>query len=157
MTATGPADGPDEPPGSKIPSGGRERRLTGGGVRLLAECLIRLACRSLPADIRDDRYREWTAELPAILGDPDIRPRIRRDLAAVRFAAGHVTIRMPSYSFTSFSLFSSLLLAGQIASRLADQTLLGFAFGFLFSVHYAIGIYIWRTRRRRDRNRRASG
>jgi hypothetical protein len=37
------------------------------------EYLVRRACRRLPPDIRDDRYREWTAELPAILHDPQIR------------------------------------------------------------------------------------
>ena len=34
--------------------------------------LIGLASRLLPGEIRDERRREWTAELPAILRDPDI-------------------------------------------------------------------------------------
>lgn len=37
------------------------------------EYLVRRACRRLPPEIRDDRYREWSAELPAILHDPQIR------------------------------------------------------------------------------------
>ena len=38
-------------------------------VPWLAERLIRRACRRLPEHARDDRYREWTAELAAILDD----------------------------------------------------------------------------------------
>jgi hypothetical protein len=63
--------------------------LTAGRVQRLAESLIRLSCRPLPEDTRDERYREWTAELPAILHDPSIRSQTRRDLRALRFAAGH--------------------------------------------------------------------
>jgi hypothetical protein len=54
----------------------------------LGRYLIRRACRYLPADARDERYREWTAELPAILGDPDIRSRTLRAARTLRFAAG---------------------------------------------------------------------
>jgi hypothetical protein len=36
----------------------------------LGEYLVRRACRRLPRDIREERYREWAAELPAILHDP---------------------------------------------------------------------------------------
>ena len=45
-----------------------------GERRLLriGEYLITRACRRLPAETRDERYREWAAELPAILRDPDI-------------------------------------------------------------------------------------
>jgi len=39
----------------------------------LGESLVRRACRHLPGPTRDDRYREWAAELPAILHDPEIR------------------------------------------------------------------------------------
>jgi hypothetical protein len=41
------------------------------GVRRMAERLIAGACRGLPEPERDLRYREWTAELPAILDDTD--------------------------------------------------------------------------------------
>jgi hypothetical protein len=60
----------------------------GRGQRL-AEHLIRRACRHLPDDARDERYREWTAELPAILHDPDIRPQARRTARALLYAADH--------------------------------------------------------------------
>jgi hypothetical protein len=39
----------------------------------LGESLVRRACRRLPRTVREDRYREWAAELPAILHDPEIR------------------------------------------------------------------------------------
>lgn len=54
-----------------------------GGV---AERVIRLACRRLPASEREARAAEWAAELPAILADPD-RNRVRRLLATTAFTA----------------------------------------------------------------------
>jgi hypothetical protein len=58
-----------------------------GGHRV-AEFLIRRASRRLPADIGAERYREWAAELPAILNDPDIRLAPWRAVRALRYAAG---------------------------------------------------------------------
>ena len=54
----------------------------------IAEHLIRRACRRLPGEIRDERYREWAAELPAIVGDPDIRFAFLRTSRTLRYAAG---------------------------------------------------------------------
>jgi hypothetical protein len=48
---------------------------------------VRLACRRLPQDIREERYREWAAELPAILHDPQIRPAPRRAVRTLGYAA----------------------------------------------------------------------
>lgn len=42
-------------------------------------------------DTRDERYREWAAEVPAILHDPDIRFALLRSARALRFAAGTIT------------------------------------------------------------------
>ena len=57
-----------------------------------AEHLIRRACRRLPGEAGDERYREWAAELPAILSDPDagsgIGARMRRSARALGYAAG---------------------------------------------------------------------
>jgi hypothetical protein len=63
----------------------------------LAGHLIRRACRRLPDDVRDERYREWAAELPAILHDPGIRFAPRRSARALRYAAGTIrtTRRQP--------------------------------------------------------------
>jgi hypothetical protein len=54
----------------------------------IAEWLIRTACRQLPADVRAEQYREWTAEVPAILDDQSIRPRFLRALRAFTFCIG---------------------------------------------------------------------
>jgi hypothetical protein len=56
----------------------------------LAEWLIGRACRHLPAATRAERGWEWTAELPAILADPDVRPGLPRSARALRFAAGTI-------------------------------------------------------------------
>ena len=39
----------------------------------LGEYLVGRACQELPRDVRAERYREWAAELPAILHDPQVR------------------------------------------------------------------------------------
>jgi hypothetical protein len=54
----------------------------------LAEGLIRRACRRLPGEAGDERYREWAAELPAILADSDVGSGVRRSARALRYAAG---------------------------------------------------------------------
>lgn len=54
----------------------------------IAEHLIRRACRHLSGDTRDERYREWTAELPAILHDHDIRAPILRSAHTLSYAVG---------------------------------------------------------------------
>jgi len=51
------------------------------------EYLISRSCRRLPSQIRDERYREWTAELPAILHDPDTRFAVRRAARMLGYAA----------------------------------------------------------------------
>jgi hypothetical protein len=56
----------------------------------LAGWLIGRACRHLPAAARPERGREWTAELPAILADPDVPSGLLRSARALRFAAGTV-------------------------------------------------------------------
>jgi hypothetical protein len=55
-----------------------------------ARWLIGRACRHLPAGTRHERSREWTAELPAILDDPDVHPAVLRSARALRFAVGTV-------------------------------------------------------------------
>lgn len=63
--------------------------MTGREVALrLANALVARACRPLPDGARDDRRREWEAELIAILDDPAIRSPVRRYARAVLFAAG---------------------------------------------------------------------
>jgi Phospholipase_D-nuclease N-terminal len=54
----------------------------------IAGWLIQAVCRRLPADVRAERCREWTAELPAILDDQSIRPSFLRALRALSFCVG---------------------------------------------------------------------
>jgi hypothetical protein len=59
-----------------------ERRLLRAG-----EFLVGRAARHLPAAARDERYQEWAAELPVILGDPEIKPAAARAARMLWFAA----------------------------------------------------------------------
>ena len=79
-----PVPGRPGPVGTREPGMRAERALLRTG-----EYLVGRACRRLPPEIRDDRYREWAAELPAILHDPQIR---LAPLRAVRMllAADHL-------------------------------------------------------------------
>jgi len=51
------------------------------------EYLVWLACRRLPARIRQERYQEWLAELPVILRDRDTGPAPVRVVRMLAFAA----------------------------------------------------------------------
>ncbi|MGH3300922.1 MAG: hypothetical protein ACRDOK_04390 [Streptosporangiaceae bacterium] len=54
----------------------------------IAERLILVSCRRLPEDDRHEHYKEWSAELPAILADASVRLPILRSVRALRFSAG---------------------------------------------------------------------
>ena len=53
----------------------------------IGEYLVRRASRRLPRGVRQDRYEEWTAELPAILHDPQTRPALLRAARMLFYAA----------------------------------------------------------------------
>ena len=53
----------------------------------LGEYLVGRACQQLPQDIREERYEEWAAELPAILHDPQVRFAPRRAVRMLGYAA----------------------------------------------------------------------
>lgn len=59
-----------------------ERALLGIG-----EYLVGRACHRLPREIRDERYREWAGELPAILHDREIRLAPYRAVRMLGYAA----------------------------------------------------------------------
>jgi hypothetical protein len=64
--------------------------MTGPLERVLlraGEYLVGRACRRLPRGSRKDRYREWAAELPAILHDPDLRFAPHRAVRMLAYAA----------------------------------------------------------------------
>ena len=58
------------------------------GTQWFADYLIRRACRRLPGSAADERYREWAAEVHAILNDPATRPEMLRLARALRYAVG---------------------------------------------------------------------
>jgi hypothetical protein len=51
------------------------------------DLLVDLAARRLPAAVRDERRREWAAELPVILSDPEVKPAAARAVRMLWFAA----------------------------------------------------------------------
>jgi len=57
------------------------------GALRAGEYLVSLACRRLPARIRQERYQEWLAELPVILRDRDTGPAPLRVVRMLAFAA----------------------------------------------------------------------
>jgi hypothetical protein len=57
-------------------------------VQRVGERIIRRSCRRFPVDVGDDRCREWTAELSAVLDDVSIRSSFLRALRALAFCAG---------------------------------------------------------------------
>jgi hypothetical protein len=77
----------------------------------LGEYLLRRACRRLPPDIRQERYQEWAAELPAILTDPQVRPAPRRAVRMLAYAADTVrgTAMTPARARRRTSRMTALL------------------------------------------------
>ena len=57
-------------------------------VQRIAERLIRASCRRLPGELRAERCREWSAELPAILHDQTIRSGLIRAMRALSYSVG---------------------------------------------------------------------
>lgn len=53
----------------------------------LGEYLVGRACQQLPQDVREEQYREWAAELPAILHDSQVRFAPRRAVRMLAYAA----------------------------------------------------------------------
>jgi hypothetical protein len=56
----------------------------------VGEYLVRRACQRLPRNVREERHREWSAELPAILHDPEIRFAPWRAVRMLSYAADTV-------------------------------------------------------------------
>lgn len=84
----------------------------------IGEFLVGQACRQLPAGLRQERYREWVAELPAILADRQAGPAPLRAARMLGYAAdtfrgaarAPVTGRRPQPLMTA--AFWTLLMAG---------------------------------------------
>ena len=86
----------------------------------LGDYLVRRACQRLPQDAREERYREWAAELPAILHDPQIGAALRRAARMLGYAAdtfrGTMTpVKAPRRMPLMTAALSLLLLASMAA------------------------------------------
>jgi Domain of unknown function (DUF4190) len=79
-----------------------------------ADMLIRAACRRLPGEVRDERGREWSAELLAILHDPGIRIAALRRARALGYAVG--------VYYSAGRLYRSALAATPAMAVAADDT-----------------------------------
>jgi hypothetical protein len=83
----------------------------------LGEYLVRRASLQVPRKVRDERYMEWSAELPVILHDPQVRFAPRRAVRMIAYAADtlrgttlmHVSSRRQPPARTA--VFSLLLIA----------------------------------------------
>jgi len=83
----------------------------------VSEYLIWRACQRLPRPLAAERLREWIAELPAIVEDPDTPLRIVRMAAALLFAADqHRTVRRYEYAirYSLGDASKDLILIGRI-------------------------------------------
>lgn len=76
--------------GGRPPAWRQHARGDRPAAQRITEFLIRRACRRLPADAADDRYREWVAEARAIFDDRVTRPEALRLASALRYAVGIV-------------------------------------------------------------------
>jgi hypothetical protein len=78
----------------------------------LGDYLLLRACVRLPSDIQADRYREWAAELPAILHDPQVPFSGRRALRMLRYAADTYRATTVAPTLWTGLLWSPALLMG---------------------------------------------
>jgi hypothetical protein len=85
------------------------------------EYLIGRSCRRLPGQIRDERYREWTAELPAILHDPGTRFAVRRAVRMLGYAADTIrgTARARGRARRRLAARRAMMIGLQIIPKLA--------------------------------------
>ena len=94
-----------------------------GQLLRLGEYLVRRACHRLPQDTREERDREWAAELPAILHDPQIRLAPRRAVRMLGYAVDTFrgtmspvrTPRRMSFGTAALNLLLLLLVLASLA------------------------------------------
>src|SRR4029077_19154075 len=117
---------PPWPPGTGEPGMRGERQLL-----RLGEYLVGRACQRLPPDIRAERYREWAAELPAILHDPQIRLAPLRAARMLGYAADTFrgTAMMPARARRRTPRMTAwlnlILVAGLVSAALNIWTIVG--------------------------------
>jgi hypothetical protein len=83
------------------------------------EYLLGRASRPLPRRLREERYREWAAELPVILHDPQVRLAPRRAVRMLSFAADTfrgTALTLTRRRSTAMTRVIRLLLIAQLAA-----------------------------------------
>jgi hypothetical protein len=86
----------------------------------IGEYLVGRACRRLPPEIRDERFQEWAAELPAILHDCEIRLAPHRAVRMLGYAADTLrgTALTPSSPRRRSARLSTLVLSQLVIADL---------------------------------------
>ncbi|MDT3399432.1 hypothetical protein RKE29_22760 [Streptomyces sp. B1866] len=111
------------------------------------ERLIGRACRWLPEGEREERYAEWTAELAAVLDDPDGGPAALRAVRMFAFAADQRRgvrswparvrpVRQRLLSGADVSFVSLIALVGVLVSLLVGEI------GYLVTATVAAGMAV---------------
>jgi hypothetical protein len=135
----------------------------------LGEFLVGRACRRLPPEVRAERYREWVAELPAIVGDPGVRPAWRRPVRMLRYALGirvsvtalaprprRRTIRAPAIAWITF-LSASCAYQTWYAVKESPDWVNYVGAGYSIALLLAFPAAAWRKSRRPHHPRRPDG
>ena len=92
-------------------------------VQRIAECLIRASCRRLTGELRAERCREWSAEVPAILHDETIRSGLIRAMRALSYSVGVFTATRRLSRGAGRSRRARLTVAAATATLLASIAL----------------------------------
>jgi hypothetical protein len=107
------------------------------GVLSIASFLIKIACRRLPVEIRDEYIREWIGELHAILDDPDRRWWLSRATQTILYAADQ---QRSTLAMTGVQWWRAL-------GTLVSKTALAVVFGALVAISpmagHGIGKYVF--------------
>jgi hypothetical protein len=120
------------------------------------EYLVARACRRLPAGIREERYREWVAELPVILHDRDAGPAPRRVVRMLAFAADTLrgtTLAAGAYQYqgahrrgdfeNDHALAVSLLMASGLLALFAFEGWMVYQLIFGANLIFSASLTVW--------------
>lgn len=120
------------------------------------EYLVARACRRLPAEVREERYREWVAELPVILHDRDAGPAPLRVIRMLAFAVDTLrgtTLSAGAYQYqgahrrgdfeNNHALALSLLVLSGLLALLAVEGWMVYQLIFGASLVFSASFTVW--------------
>lgn len=120
------------------------------------EYLVARACRRLPAEVREERYREWVAELPVILHDRDAGPAPLRVIRMLTFAVDTLrgtTLSAGAYQYqgahrrgdfeNNHALALSLLVLSGLLALLAVEGWMVYQLIFGASLVFSASFTVW--------------